>query len=502
MIRRIDLRGAAAPDDYRAAVPRADFDVEAAVQVGARRSARRSATAGVEAIREYSQQFDGVDQTDIAVPAAGARRRARRRSTPPSGPGSRSRSAGSALTCEAELEHDVVTELGAGRHGHPPQWCRSTGSGSTSPAAWRRWSPACVMNVVPAQVAGVALDRADLARRSRSTAGCRTRRSWPRARCSASTRCTPSAAPRRSRCSPTAPGPCRRVDLVTGPGQHLHRQPPSGCSRAWSASTPRPARPRSRSSPTTLPTRRTSPPTWSARPSTTRWPPACWSPPRSGSPTRSRPSSTSRSPATKHAERIRAALGGRQSGIVLVDDLEQGLEVVNAYAAEHLEIHTARRRRGRRPGAQRRRDLRRPVRPGLARRLLRRLQPRAADRRLRLPLLGPVGARVPQGGARRRLRPATRWPRSPTTSSRWPRPRTCPATAPRSASRFDGWSDAMTDADRGVAAAARGAARPRALRRAAARRAGPAQRQREPLPAVAGWSSPTSRAPSPRPRRR
>ena len=37
--------------------------------------------------------------------------------------------------------------------------------------------------------------------------------------------------------------------------------PPSGCSRAGSASTPRPARPRSRSSPTTPPTRCTSPPT-------------------------------------------------------------------------------------------------------------------------------------------------------------------------------------------------------------------------------------------------
>jgi histidinol dehydrogenase len=45
--------------------------------------------------------------------------------------------------------------------------------------------------------------------------------------------------------------------------------------------------------------------------------------------------------ATRHTERIVAALGGRQSGIVLVDDLDQGLEVVNAYAAEHLEIHTA-----------------------------------------------------------------------------------------------------------------------------------------------------------------
>ncbi len=44
--------------------------------------------------------------------------------------------------------------------------------------------------------------------------------------------------------------------------------------------------------------------------------------------------------ATTHRERIRTALTGPQSAIVLVDDLEQGLAVVDAYAAEHLEIHT------------------------------------------------------------------------------------------------------------------------------------------------------------------
>ncbi len=45
-------------------------------------------------------------------------------------------------------------------------------------------------------------------------------------------------------------------------------------------------------------------------------------------------------PATKHSERIAEALAGPQSGIVLVDDVDAGLDVVNAYAAEHLEIHT------------------------------------------------------------------------------------------------------------------------------------------------------------------
>jgi histidinol dehydrogenase len=42
--------------------------------------------------------------------------------------------------------------------------------------------------------------------------------------------------------------------------------------------------------------------------------------------------------ATKHSDRIRQALSGVQSAIVLVDDICQGIDVVNAYAAEHLEI--------------------------------------------------------------------------------------------------------------------------------------------------------------------
>ena len=44
--------------------------------------------------------------------------------------------------------------------------------------------------------------------------------------------------------------------------------------------------------------------------------------------------------ATKHSERIRTALAGKQSGIILVATVDEGLRVVNAYAAEHLEIQT------------------------------------------------------------------------------------------------------------------------------------------------------------------
>ncbi|MEU2182990.1 histidinol dehydrogenase [Streptomyces thermolilacinus] len=46
--------------------------------------------------------------------------------------------------------------------------------------------------------------------------------------------------------------------------------------------------------------------------------------------------------ATKHVDdRILPALRGKQSAIVLVDGVEEGLRVVDAYGAEHLEIQTA-----------------------------------------------------------------------------------------------------------------------------------------------------------------
>jgi histidinol dehydrogenase len=44
---------------------------------------------------------------------------------------------------------------------------------------------------------------------------------------------------------------------------------------------------------------------------------------------------------TKHTDRIATALDGPQSGTILVASVDDGLRVVDAYAAEHLEIQTA-----------------------------------------------------------------------------------------------------------------------------------------------------------------
>jgi histidinol dehydrogenase len=43
---------------------------------------------------------------------------------------------------------------------------------------------------------------------------------------------------------------------------------------------------------------------------------------------------------TVHRQRVTTALSGRQSAIILVDDIDAGIRTVNAYAAEHLEIQT------------------------------------------------------------------------------------------------------------------------------------------------------------------
>ncbi|WP_366927643.1 histidinol dehydrogenase [Aeromicrobium sp.] len=44
---------------------------------------------------------------------------------------------------------------------------------------------------------------------------------------------------------------------------------------------------------------------------------------------------------TKHVDRIRTALSGSQSATVLVRDIEQAIDVANGYGAEHLEVQTA-----------------------------------------------------------------------------------------------------------------------------------------------------------------
>ena len=160
----------------------------------------------------------------------------------------------------------------------------------------------------------------------------------------------------RSTASRSCASPCRSSPAPATSGS----SPPSACSRASSASTPRPAPPRS----PILADDSADPDHVAADlVSQAEHDPlaAVGARHRQRGARRGHPAVAlaRRVPATKHSERVTEALEGTQSRIVLVDDVDAGLDVVNAYAAEHLEIQTRDAADGRRPRAQRRRRLRR-----------------------------------------------------------------------------------------------------------------------------------------------
>src|SRR3954453_14487711 len=117
MIRRIDLRGGT-PADYREVVPRAELDVDAAVET-VRPICEAVRTRGVEAIRDFSQRFDGVAPEHLRVPQESLDR-ALAELDPAVLAGLEESIARLRKTCEAEIEHDVTTSLGPGATVPPP----------------------------------------------------------------------------------------------------------------------------------------------------------------------------------------------------------------------------------------------------------------------------------------------------------------------------------------------------------------------------------------------
>src|SRR5690349_8018577 len=158
MIRRVDLRSRAAASaddaatDYRRLVPRAEFDVEAALDV-VRPICDDVRERGEAAVLEYSARFDGVDQTGIEVPGE-ALTRALAELAPGVRAGLEESIGRLRATCEAELEHDVVTDLGAGAR-VTQRMVPVDRVGLYVPGGVAPLVSSVVMNVVPAQVAGV-----------------------------------------------------------------------------------------------------------------------------------------------------------------------------------------------------------------------------------------------------------------------------------------------------------------------------------------------------------
>jgi histidinol dehydrogenase len=336
MIRRIDLRGAArAAVDLGSAVPRAAFDVEAAVHV-IRPVCDDVRERGVEAVLEYSARFDGVEQADIVVPPA-----ALAEALAGLDPDVRAALEESVRrlrqTCEAEREQDVVTDLGAGaRVTHrmvPVQRVGLYVPGGIAPLV-----SSVVMNVVPAQVAGV---------------GSIALTSSPQKEYGGLPHPTILAAcallgvdevysvggAQAIAMFAYGAGPCRKVDLVTGPGsiytvaaKRLLKGTVGIDSEAGPTEIAILADDTADAAyvAADLVSQAEHDPLAAAVLVTTSERLA----------TEVEAELDKQVSVTRHVERIRTSLAGQQSGIVLVEDLEQGLDVINAYAAEHLEIHT------------------------------------------------------------------------------------------------------------------------------------------------------------------
>lgn len=336
MIRRIDLRGAdRASVDYRAAVPRAEFDVEVATHVVAP-VLHAVKARGVEAILEYSAQFDRIEIDDIAVP-----REAMTRALAELDPAIRTALEESIrrlrATCEAELEHDVVTRLGDGAvvtHRKVP----IDRVGLYVPGGLAPLVSSVVMNVVPAQVAGVrsiALSSPP----QKSTGGLPEPTIMAACELLGVHEVYAVGGAQAIGMFAHGAGPCRPVSLITGPGSIYVVAAKRLVSGAVAID--------SEAGPTEIAILADD----SAN--------AAYVAADLISQAEHDPLAASvlvtdslvladevtaeldkQVFATRHTGRIQQALTGPQSGIVLVDDMDQGLDVVNAYAAEHLEIQT------------------------------------------------------------------------------------------------------------------------------------------------------------------
>ena len=200
MLRRLDLT-AADTAGLRGLLPRAAVDVRAALE-SVTPLVEAVAARGYPAVREATLRFDGVDVPEPRVPAAAL-------SAALAGLDAAVRDALAEAIRRARIVHEAQRRDSVDVQVVPggtvtERWVPVRRVGLYVPGGLAVYPSSVVMNVVPAQVAGRRVDRGLLTGAEGTSAGCRTRRSWPRARCSASTRCTRSAARRRSRWRHTA----------------------------------------------------------------------------------------------------------------------------------------------------------------------------------------------------------------------------------------------------------------------------------------------------------
>ncbi|MGH1562706.1 histidinol dehydrogenase [Mumia sp. DW29H23] len=339
MIRRTDLRETPAgttPAQYRALLPRAPFDVEAAVEV-VRPIVEGVRHRGVEAVLEATERFDQVKRDTIAVPAEEIAA-ALTTLAPEVREALEESIARLRATCEAELERDVVTEVAPGarveRRIVPVGRVGLYVPGGLAPLV-----SSVIMNTVPAQVAGVgSLALATPPQREFGGAPHPT----VLAACALLGVEEVYAVGGAQAIAMFAygAGPCEPVDLVTGPG-NIYVVAAKRLVQSVTGID-------SEAGPTEIAILAddTATPSFVAADliSQAEHDPlaaAVLVTPSTALADAVDAELARQVPAAKHAERIETALVSPQSATVLVRDVAQGLDVVNAYAAEHLEIQTA-----------------------------------------------------------------------------------------------------------------------------------------------------------------
>ena len=338
MMRRIDLRGSAPSFDYRAAVPRADFDVEAALQV-VRPICEAVRTRGVEAILELSERYDGVVRDDITVP-----RVALAEALEALDPDLRAALDESIrrlrASCEAERETDAVTTYGSDttRATVTHRMVPVDRVGLYVPGGVAPLVSSVVMNVVPAQVAGVR-SIALTSSPQKDHGGLPHPTILAACALLGVEEVYAVGGAQAIAMFAYGAGPCERVDLVTGPGS-IHTVAAKRLLKGVVGID-------SEAGPTEIAVLAddTAEAAYVAADLISQAEHDVLAASVLVTPSERLADDVEAEldkqvHATRHTERIRTALTAQQSAIVLVDDLEQGLAVVDAYAAEHLEIQT------------------------------------------------------------------------------------------------------------------------------------------------------------------
>ena len=343
VIRRIDLRGrlaAGETPDYRAVLPRASVDVDSALEA-VRTICDDVRLRGLAAVREYTVRFDGVDLADVRVPATALT--AALAALDPTVRAALEESIARVRRVQADqLRHDVTTSVVPGGS-VTERWVPVERVGLYAPGGLAVYPSSVVMNVVPAQEAGVAsLAVASPPQRDHGglphpaiLAACAllgVDEVW-------AVGGAQGVALLAYGGTDTDDAELEPVDMVTGPG-NIFVTAAKRLLRGLIGID-------SEAGPTEIAVLADH----SADPvhvaadlvSQAEHDVLAASVLVTTSPALADAVDTelkAQVAATRHTERITTALSGKQSGCVLVSDVDDGLRVVNAYAAEHLEIQT------------------------------------------------------------------------------------------------------------------------------------------------------------------